>query len=146
MFCFVFFFFKLNFHPGNNDPENFSGYFVLAKNENSLIKRVVVVEETGVHTRVVRVGCWRAEWSRIIWNIHLFLGRTDFWISCFHISSVIKKACLCLVWWGIGGLIDGVLSFSYYQRIYYEPTQLETRGQSRICFLPERICIGINLL
>lgn len=43
-----------------------------------------------------------------------------------------KKACMCLVWWGMGGWIDGVLSFSYYQRIYYEPTQLETRGQSRM--------------
>lgn len=39
---------------------------------------------------------------------------------------------MCLVWWGMGGWIDGVLSFSYYQRIYYEPTQLETRGQSRM--------------
>lgn len=38
--------------------ENFSGYFVLDKNENnSLIRRVVVVEGTRVHTRVVRVEC-----------------------------------------------------------------------------------------
>ena len=106
LFCF----FKLNFHPGNNDPENFSSCFALDKNENNSLIRwvVVVVEGTGVHSGILRVGCWRAEWSRIIWKIHLLLGRTDLWISCFHISSVIRR--LVCAWFG-GGWVDGLMVF-----------------------------------
>lgn len=109
-------YYKLNFHWGNNDPEESSGYLVLMK---------------------MKMAPWFGKWlwcwgqwftwgcegwvlkngvSKIIWRISFLLRRRiDSWVNCFCMSPVIRRRLAC-TWLG-GGMDrykrDLLMEFSY---------------------------------